>query len=70
VLSHNDQEAMRRYFGELLVSNQDSGFHVWSIGNLDMHPLEVRRDAALITVRWIAQRPNQSLLWDFWIPTW
>jgi hypothetical protein len=22
-------------------------------------------DATLVTVRWIARRPNQSLLWDF-----
>ena len=34
---------------------------VW--GNLDMHPLG--RDAVMITVRWIAHRPDQSVLWDF-----
>jgi hypothetical protein len=37
--------------------------HVWSVGNLDMHPLG--GDAAMITVRWIAHRPDQSVLWDF-----
>jgi ketosteroid isomerase-like protein len=67
VLRHNDQEAKRRYFEEL-VSNQVHGPHVWSIGNLDMHPLG--RDAAMITVRWIARRPDQYCSGTFSIPIW
>jgi ketosteroid isomerase-like protein len=63
VLRHNDEAAKRRYFEELLSSNQDQGPHIWSIGDLDMHPLG--RDATMITVRWIARRPDRSLLWDF-----
>jgi hypothetical protein len=30
---------------------------------MDMHLLG--RDAAMITVRWIAHRPDRSVLWDF-----
>jgi hypothetical protein len=37
--------------------------HTWSVGSLEMYPLG--RDAALITVRWLARRPDQSILWDF-----
>jgi hypothetical protein len=37
--------------------------HTWSVGNLETNPLG--RDAALITVRWLAHRPDQSILWDF-----
>jgi ABC-type oligopeptide transport system ATPase subunit len=42
--------------------------HTWSIGSLEMYPLG--RDAALITVRWLARRPDQSILWtagEFWV---
>jgi hypothetical protein len=42
--------------------------HTWSVGSLEMYPLG--RDAALITVRWLARRPDQSILWtagEFWV---
>jgi ketosteroid isomerase-like protein len=63
VLRHNDETAKRRYFTELLASNNQHGPHTWSIGDVKLQPLG--RDAALATVRWIAQRPDKSVLWDF-----
>ena len=63
VLRHNDDAAKRRYFAELLASNNQEGPHTWSIGDLKLQRLG--SDATLVTVRWIARRPDQSLLWDF-----
>lgn len=63
VLRHNDEAAKRQYFAELLASNNQQGPHAWSIG--DLKPRQLGSDAALLTVRWIARRPDQSLLWDF-----
>ena len=50
-------------FAELLASNNQEGSHTWSIGDLKLQRLG--SDATLVTVRWIARRPDQSLLWDF-----
>jgi len=63
VLRHNDDVAKRRYFAELLASNNQEGPHTWSIGDLKLQRLGF--DATLVTVGWIARRPDQSLLWDF-----
>jgi hypothetical protein len=63
VLHHPDEAAKRAYFGELLAGNQAQGSHVWHIAELDDHALGA--DAALTTVRWVAQRPDRSVLWDF-----
>ncbi|HEY6688095.1 MAG TPA: hypothetical protein VI094_18010 [Propionibacteriaceae bacterium] len=52
-----------RYFAELLASNSQEGPHIWSIRDSKLQRLG--SDAALVTVRWIARRPDQSLLWDF-----
>jgi hypothetical protein len=63
VFRHRDQAANRRYFSELLASNQQEGQHTWSVGNLQMYP--PGGDAVLITVRWLARRTDRSIVWDF-----
>ena len=51
-----------KYFGGHLASNRQERPHTWSIGTLEVSNWAGRGS---ITVRWIARRPDQSLLWDF-----
>jgi hypothetical protein len=63
VLRHDDVAAKHRYFGDLLASNRREGQHTWSVAELEPRPLG--RDAAMVTVRWVCRRPDDSVIWDF-----
>ena len=51
------------YFSGLMESNAEAGEHVWEIGefNLDLPA----PNGAIAKVRWIARRPDRTVIWDF-----
>jgi len=51
------------YFSALMDSNTEVGEHVWEIAEFDVDlPAP---NGAIATVRWIARRPDRSVIWDF-----
>jgi hypothetical protein len=51
------------YFSALMDSNAEAGEHVWEIAdfNVDLPA----PNGAIATIRWIARRPDRSVVWDF-----
>ena len=63
VLRQLDEVAKQGYFANLIADNAREGPHTWEIGGLDERRLG--KNAALITVRWVARRPDHTMIWDF-----
>lgn len=58
-----DAQTKVGYFDSLVSGNASEGEHVWEIAGLDI--LQPAPNGAIVTVHWIARRPDRSILWDF-----
>ena len=58
-----DAETKVDYFNSLMSGNAAEGEHIWEIAGLDMQ--QAATNGAIVTVHWIARRPEGSILWDF-----
>lgn len=58
-----DSDTKNDYFASLMSGNAAEGDHVWEIAELAMNQLA--SNGAIVTVHWIARRPDGSVLWDF-----
>jgi len=52
------------YFSALMDSNAEAGEHLWEIAEFRVDQLA--SNGAIVNVRWIARRPDRSVIWDFW----
>jgi hypothetical protein len=59
-----DEAEMSGYFSDLMTSNAEAGEHGWEIAEFDVARLAA--NGAIVTIRWVARRPDHSVIWDFW----
>jgi len=52
------------YFSTLMENNAEAGEHVWEIAEFKVDRLA--SNGAIVSVRWIARRPDRFVIWDFW----
>lgn len=58
-----DSDTKNDYFDSLMTRNAAEGDHVWEIAEFEVN--QPTTNGAIITVRWIARRPDGSDIWDF-----
>ena len=58
-----DLDTKNDYFDSLMARNAAEGDHVWEIAELEVNLPAT--NGGIVTVRWIARRPDGSVLWDF-----
>ena len=46
-----------------MSGNAAEGEHIWEIARLDLQ--QPAPNGAIVTVHWIARRPEGTILWDF-----
>ena len=51
------------YFSALMEANAAEGEHRWEIADFEV--ALPAANGAIVTVRWVAQRPSGSVIWDF-----
>lgn len=56
-------ETKNDYFGSLMSGNATEDHHVWEVAELEVD--QPAANGAIVTVRWIARRPDGAVLWDF-----
>lgn len=54
-------DTMFDYFDAVFSENAAEGEHVWEVAALDMN--QMAPNGAVVTVDWIARRPDGSILW-------
>ena len=51
------------YFAALMEADATEGDHKWQIAEFSVTRPAV--NGAIVTVRWVARRPDDSIIWDF-----
>ena len=58
---HLNDDTKLDYFNSVFSENAAESEHVWEVAEFTMNQLA--SNGAIVTVRWIARRPDGSILW-------